>query len=119
MADWIKVGTLEDCPPGSLRSVMVGIDRWSWPMWMASSTPSWTGAPTRTFPCPTGRWRGPTWFASTMEPGSTWPPGPPRGLPAVKPVKTFPVEVTGGRDLRSAELSLPARTTGAGGVLTL
>ena len=26
MADWIKVATLEDCPPGSLRSVMVGLD---------------------------------------------------------------------------------------------
>ena len=23
MADWIKVSTLEECPPGSLRSVMV------------------------------------------------------------------------------------------------
>ena len=26
MADWIKVGTLEECPPGSLHQVMVGFN---------------------------------------------------------------------------------------------
>lgn len=93
MADWIKVGTLEDCPPGSLHSVMVGIN----PVVVANVDGSLYAVLDRCshedLPLSDGEMEGPNLVCQYHGARFDISSGAPRGLPAVKPVKTFPVEV--------------------------
>ncbi len=93
MADWIKVATLEDCPPGSLRSVMVGPD----PVVMANVDGSIYAVMDRCshedLPLSDGEMEGTTLVCQYHGARFDMTSGAPRGLPAVKPVATFPVEI--------------------------
>ena len=93
MADWIKVGTLEDSPPGSLRSVMVGFDpvvRANVDGVIYALLDRWSHADR---PLSDGEMEGPNLVCQYHGARFDVATGGPRGLPAVKPVKTFPVEV--------------------------
>jgi 3-phenylpropionate/trans-cinnamate dioxygenase ferredoxin subunit len=93
MADWIKVSTLEECPPGSLRSVMVGVN----PVVLANVDGTVYALMDRCshedLPLSDGELEGGniacTYHGARFDMAS----GAPRGLPAVKPVKTYPVEI--------------------------
>jgi len=93
MADWIKVATLEECPPGSLRSVMVGVE----PVVLANVDGRVHACRDRCtheeLPLSDGELEGEilvcTYHGARYDVAS----GAPRGLPAVKPLKCFEVEV--------------------------
>jgi 3-phenylpropionate/trans-cinnamate dioxygenase ferredoxin subunit len=93
MTDWIKVGTLEDYPPGSLRSVMVGIE----PVVLANVEGTLYAVLDRCthedLPLSDGEVEGANVVCQYHGARFDLASGAPRGLPAVKPVKTFPVEV--------------------------
>jgi len=93
MTEWIKVGTLEDCPPGSLRSVMVGIE----PVVLANVEGTVYALLDRCthedLPLSDGEIEGTNLACQYHGARFDMASGAPRSLPAVKPVKTFPVEV--------------------------
>jgi 3-phenylpropionate/trans-cinnamate dioxygenase ferredoxin subunit len=93
MAEWIKVATLEECAPGSLRSVMVGVV----PVVLANVDGTVYAAMDRCshedLPLSDGEMEGTTLVCQYHGARFDITTGAPRGLPAVKPVKTFPVEV--------------------------
>lgn len=93
MADWIKVGTLEDCPPGSLRSVMVGIN----PVVLANVDGTVYAVMDRCshedLPLSDGEVEGCNIACQYHGARFDLATGAARGLPAVKPIKTFPVEL--------------------------
>ena len=93
MADWIKVATLEECSPGSLRSVMVGWD----PIVLANVEGTIYAVLDRCshedLPLSDGEMEGTNLVCQYHGARFDVTSGAPRGLPAVKPVKTFPVEV--------------------------
>ena len=93
MADWIKVGTLEDCPPGSLRSVMVGIH----PVVLANVDGTIYAVMDRCshedLPLSDGEVEGGNIVCQYHGARFDLASGAARGLPAVRPVKTFPVEL--------------------------
>jgi 3-phenylpropionate/trans-cinnamate dioxygenase ferredoxin subunit len=93
MADWIQVGTLEDCPPGSFRSVMVGIN----PVVLANVDGTIYAVLDRCshedLPLSDGEVEGSNLVCQYHGARFDLASGAPRGLPAVKPIKTFPVEI--------------------------
>ena len=93
MADWIKVATLEDCPPGSLRSVMAGVD----PIVMANVNGTIYAVMDRcsheALPLSDGEMEGTVLVCQYHGARFDVTSGAPRGLPAIKPVQTFPVEI--------------------------
>lgn len=93
MADWIKVGTLEDCPPGSLRSVMVGLQ----PVVLANVDGTVHAVLDRCshedLPLSDGEVEGGNIVCQYHGARFDLASGAARGLPAVKPIKTFPVEI--------------------------
>jgi nitrite reductase/ring-hydroxylating ferredoxin subunit len=95
MAEWTKVATLEECPPGSLRPVMVGPD----PVLLANVDGTVYAVLDRCshedLPLCDGELEGGTLVCSYHGARFDVASGAPRGLPAVKPIKTFTVEVRG------------------------
>lgn len=93
MADWIKVSTLEECPPGSLRSVMVGAD----PVVLANVGDTIHAILDRCshedLPLSDGEIEGSVLVCQYHGARFDVASGAPRALPAVKPVKTYAVEV--------------------------
>ncbi|MFC1574786.1 Rieske (2Fe-2S) protein [Gemmatimonadota bacterium] len=93
MTDWIKVSTLEECPPGSLRSVMVGND----PVVLANVEGTVHAVLDRCshedLPLSDGELEGATLVCTYHGARFDVTSGAPRGLPAVKPLKSFPVEI--------------------------
>jgi len=93
MADWIKVGTLEDCPPGSLRSVMVGIN----PVVLANVDGTIYAVMDRCshedLPLSDGEVEGCNVVCQYHGARFDLATGAARSLPAVRPIKTFPVEL--------------------------
>jgi len=93
MADWIKVASLEDCPPGSLRPVMVGMD----PVVLANVDGAIYAVMDRCshedLPLSDGEMEGTVLVCQYHGARFDVTSGAPRALPAVKPVKTFPVEI--------------------------
>ena len=93
MADWIKVGTLEDCPPGSLRSVMVGAN----PVVLANVDGAVYAVMDRCshedLPLSDGEVEGGNVVCQYHGARFDLATGAARGLPAVRPIKTFPVEL--------------------------
>jgi len=93
MADWIKVSTLEECPPGSLRSVMVGMD----PVVLANVDGTVYAVMDRCshedLPLSDGETEGCVLVCQYHGARFDLASGAPRSLPAVKPIKTFPVEL--------------------------
>lgn len=93
MPEWTKVATLEECPPGSLRKVMVGMD----PVVLVNVDGSIHAILDRCthedLPLSDGEMEGEvivcTYHGARFDVTS----GGARGLPAVKPVKTYPVEI--------------------------
>jgi 3-phenylpropionate/trans-cinnamate dioxygenase ferredoxin subunit len=93
MEDWIKVATLEECPPGSLRSVMVGME----PVVLANVDGSIYAVVDRCshedLPLSDGEIEDGIlvcqYHGARFDPAT----GAARALPAVKPIKTYPVEV--------------------------
>ena len=96
MADWIKVATLEDCPPGSLYSVMVGFD----PVVLANAEGTIYAVMNRCshedLPLSDGEMEGTVLVCNYHGARFDATSGAPRGLPAVRPIKTFPVEIREG-----------------------
>ena len=92
MDEWIKVATLEDCPPGSLHSVMVGVE----PVVLANVEGTLHAVVDRCshedLPLSDGELEGDTLVCQYHGARFDVASGAPRGLPAVKPVKTFSVE---------------------------
>ena len=93
MADWMKVGTLEECPPGSLRPVMLGPD----PVVLANVDGTIYAVRDRcsheNLPLCDGELEGSTLVCSYHGARFDVTSGAPQGLPAVKPVKSYAVEV--------------------------
>lgn len=93
MDEWIKVSTLEDCPPGSLRSVMVGTE----PAVLANVDGTFYAlldqCSHEDLPLSDGEVEGDVLVCQYHGARFDLDTGSPKGLPAVKPVKTFPVEV--------------------------
>ncbi len=93
MADWTKVATLEECPPGSLHKIMVGHE----PVVLANVDGTVHAVLDRCthedLPLSDGEMEGTVLVCSYHGARFDVTTGAPRGLPAVKPVKTFPVEV--------------------------
>ena len=93
MAEWIRVAALEDCPPGSLRSVMLGMI----PVVIANVDGTVYAVVDQCshedLPLSDGSLEGTTLVCEYHGARFDLSSGAPRGLPAVKPVKTFPVEV--------------------------
>jgi len=93
MADWIKVATLEDCPPGSMCSVMVGMD----PVVMANLDGTVYAVMNRCshedLPLSDGEVEGDLIACHYHGARFDLASGAPKGLPAVKPIRTFPVEI--------------------------
>jgi len=93
MTDWIKVSTLEECPPGSLRSVMVGMD----PVVLANVDGTVYAVMDRCshedLPLSDGEAEGCVLVCQYHGARFDLASGAPRGLPAVKPIKSFPVEI--------------------------
>jgi 3-phenylpropionate/trans-cinnamate dioxygenase ferredoxin subunit len=93
MADWIKVATLEECPPGSLRPVMVGPD----PVVLANVDGTIHAVRDRCtheeFPLSDGDLEGTILVCPYHGARYDVTTGAPRGLPAVKPVKRYVVEL--------------------------
>jgi 3-phenylpropionate/trans-cinnamate dioxygenase ferredoxin subunit len=93
MAAWIKVATLEECPPGSLRPAMAGSD----PVVLANVDGTVYAVRDRCsheeFPLSDGELEGSILVCSYHGARFDVASGAPRGLPAVKPVKSYPVEI--------------------------
>jgi len=93
MEEWTKVSTLEECPPGSLRSVMVGAD----PVVLANVDGTVYAMLDRCshedLPLSDGEVEGDVLVCQYHGARFDLATGAPKGLPAVKPVKSFPVEV--------------------------
>jgi 3-phenylpropionate/trans-cinnamate dioxygenase ferredoxin subunit len=93
MADWTKVATLEECPPGSLHKVMVGIN----PVVLANVDGTVHAILDRCshedLPLSDGEMEGSVIVCPHHGARFDVTSGAPRGLPAVKPVKSFPVEI--------------------------
>lgn len=93
MAEWTKVATLEECPPGSLRKVMVGHE----PAVLANVDGAVYAVLDRCthedLPLSDGEMEGTDLVCSYHGARFDVTSGAPRALPAVKPVKTFPVEM--------------------------
>ena len=93
MANWITVSTLEECPPGSLRSVMVGMD----PVVLANVDGAVYAVMDRCshedLPLSDGEVEGCVLVCQYHGARFDLASGAPRSLPAVKPIKTFPVEL--------------------------
>ncbi len=93
MSDWINVGTLEDYPPGSLHSVMVGVD----PVVVVNIGGDLHAVLDRcsheNYPLSDGELEGEVLVCQYHGARFDVATGAPRGLPAVKPVKTYPVEI--------------------------
>lgn len=93
MTDWIKVATLEECPPGSLRSVMVGRD----PVVLANVEGQVYAVVDRCthedLPLSDGELEGSTLVCSYHGARFDVTSGAARGLPAVRPLKSYPVEI--------------------------
>ena len=93
MTDWIKVATLEECPPGSLRSVMVGMD----PVVLANVDGQVHACRDRCthedLPLSDGELEGDVLVCMYHGARFDVASGAPRGLPAVKPLKCYPVEI--------------------------
>ena len=93
MADWIKVATLEECPPGSLRSVMLGMT----PVVLANVDGAVYAVIDQCshedLPLSDGELEGNTLVCEYHGARFNVTSGAPGGLPAVKPLKTFPVEM--------------------------
>jgi len=93
MAEWIKVATLEECPPGSLRPVMVGVV----PAVLANVDGAIYAVIDRCshedLPLSDGEMEGDTLVCTYHGARFDVTSGAARGLPAVKPLKVFPVEI--------------------------
>ncbi len=93
MAEWIKVATLEKCPPGSLHPVMVGHD----PVVLANVDGAVFAVRDRCsheeFPLSDGELEGNILVCQHHGARFDVISGAPRGLPAVKPIKSYPVEI--------------------------
>ncbi len=93
MGEWVRVATLEDCPPGSLRSVMVGSD----PVVLANVDGQLYAVLNRCthedFPLSDGELEGTILVCTYHGARYDVTSGAARGLPAVKPVKSYPVEI--------------------------
>ena len=93
MADWVKVATLDECPPGSLRPVMAGSD----PAVLANVDGTVYAIRDRCshedFPLSEGDLEGSILVCPFHGARFDVTSGAPRGLPAVKPVKSYPVEI--------------------------
>ena len=93
MAEWTKVATLEDCPPGSLHRIMLGHE----PVVLVNVEGVVYAVLDRCthedLPLSDGELEGPNLVCSYHGARFDVASGSPRGLPAVKPVKTFPVEM--------------------------
>jgi 3-phenylpropionate/trans-cinnamate dioxygenase ferredoxin subunit len=96
MTDWIKVSTLEECPPGSLHTVMVGMD----PIVLVNVDGTIYAAIDRCshedLPLSDGEMEGTNLVCQYHGARFDIRTGAPKGLPAVKPIKTFPVEIREG-----------------------
>ena len=92
MADWIRVATLEECPPGSLRPVMVGPD----PVVLANVGGTIHAVRDRCshedFPLSEGDLEGATLVCPFHGARFDVTSGAALGLPAVRPVKSYSVE---------------------------
>jgi len=93
MTDWIKVASLEECPPGQLRPVMVGNE----PVVLANVDGAIYAVQDRCsheeYPLSDGEIEGGNVVCQYHGARFDLASGAPRGLPAVKPVKTYPVEI--------------------------
>ena len=93
MAEWVRVATLEECPPGSLRPVMVGSD----PVVLANVDGTVHAVRDRCtheeFPLSDGELEGSILVCPYHGARYDVCSGAARGLPAVKPVKSYPVEI--------------------------
>jgi len=93
MAEWTKVATLEDCPPGSLHRIMLGHE----PVVLVNAEGVVYAVLDRCthedLPLSDGELEGTNLVCSYHGARFDVASGSPRGLPAVKPVKTFPVEM--------------------------
>lgn len=93
MSDWIKVATLEECPPGSLRPVMVGPD----PVVLANVEGDLHAIRDRCshedLPLSDGDLEGSIVVCPHHGARFDVTSGAARGLPAVRPVKSYPVEI--------------------------
>lgn len=93
MAEWIKVATLEECPPGSLRPIMVG----PVPAVLANVDGSIYAVRDQCshedLPLSDGELEGDTLVCTYHGARFDVTSGAARGLPAVKPLKVFPVEI--------------------------
>jgi 3-phenylpropionate/trans-cinnamate dioxygenase ferredoxin subunit len=93
MAEWVKVATLEECPPGSLRPVMLGSD----PVVLANVDGTVHAVRDRCtheeFPLSDGDLEGNILVCPYHGARFDVSSGAARGLPAVRPVKTYPVEI--------------------------
>jgi 3-phenylpropionate/trans-cinnamate dioxygenase ferredoxin subunit len=93
MAEWVRVATLEECPPGSLRPVMVGSD----PVVLANVDGTVHAVRDRCtheeFPLSDGELEGNILVCPYHGARYDVCSGAARGLPAVKPVKSYPVEI--------------------------
>ena len=96
MAEWIKVATLEECPPGSLHRVMVGMS----PVVVANVDGFIYAVMDRCshedLPLSDGETEGTVIVCQYHGARFDLASGAPGGLPAVKPIKTFPVEIREG-----------------------
>jgi len=96
MAEWIRVATLEECPPGSLRPVMVGSD----PVVLANVDGTVHALRDRCthedLPLSDGELDGSVLICAHHGARFDITSGAARGLPAVRPVKAYPVEVREG-----------------------
>lgn len=95
MADWRRVATLEECPPGSLRPVMVGSD----PVVLANVDGTLYAVSDRCsheeYPLSDGDLEGSILVCPFHGARFDVTSGAARGLPAVRPVKSYPVEIRG------------------------
>jgi 3-phenylpropionate/trans-cinnamate dioxygenase ferredoxin subunit len=93
MAEWTKVATLEDCPPGSLHKVMVGAN----PVVLTNIDGSVHAIMDRCtheeLPLSDGEMEGNVIVCPYHGARYDVTSGAARGLPAIKPVKSFPVEI--------------------------
>jgi len=93
MTGWMKAATLEACPPGSLHRVMVGHE----PVVLANVDGAVYALLDRCthedLPLSDGEMEGTNLVCSYHGARFDVTDGSPRGLPAVRPVKTFPVEI--------------------------
>lgn len=96
MTDWIRVSTLEECPPGSMRSVMVGIN----PVVLVNVDGAVYAlldqCSHENLPLSDGEVEGENVVCQYHGARFDAASGGARGLPAVKPVKSFPVEIRDG-----------------------